>query len=258
VLEDGGDEEQAMAALLHDAVEDQGGEPTLARIRAAFGDRVADIVRACSDTVTSPKPPWRERKEKYLAHLEQEPLEVRRVSAADKLHNARAILGDLRVLGLSVFDRFSASRDDVLWYYESLVAIYARTSTGFLGDELGRVVKEIRRIYATPSPEPGILDCCAAPDAQLIRELYDSSHDTERVLRCRRCEAYWLWRLHEDMSFGDDGDSLDVLHWRLTEDEAQRVLESPEPDVRFVSGRPAIVKDRRGVRRNPAQIRLPL
>ncbi len=195
VLEDGGDEEQAMAALLHDAVEDQGGEPTLERIRIAFGDRVAGIVRACSDTVTTPKPPWRERKEKYLSHLEHEPLEVRRVSAADKLHNARAILGDLRVHGLSVFDRFSASREEVLWYYESLAAIYARTSTGFLGDELGRVVKEIRGIWATPSAAAGTLDCCAAPGTHIVRELHDSSHDAERVLRCTHCGAHWLWRI---------------------------------------------------------------
>lgn len=267
VLEDGGDEEQAIAAMLHDAVEDQGGEPTLARIRAEFGDRVADIVKACSDSVTTPKPPWRERKERYLAQLEHEPIEVRRVSAADKVHNARAILGDLRLLGLSVFDRFTAPREEVLWYYESLVGIYRRTDTGFLGDELARVVEEIRRTYVpgaavervTPRGEKtDLVDCCGNPDTQVAQELHESSHDSERVLRCGHCGAYWLWRMNEVVSFTDAPDDLTVLYWRLTEDEARRLLESRVPDASFVSGRPAFVRDRRGVRRSAAQVRPPL
>src|SRR6185503_9823772 len=91
VLEDGGDEDEAIAALLHDAVEDQGGLPTLDRIRAEFGARVADIVLGCTDADSLPKPPWRERKERHLSHLRTAPDGVRRVSAADTLHNARAI-----------------------------------------------------------------------------------------------------------------------------------------------------------------------
>ncbi len=99
VLEDGGDEDEAVAALLHDAVEDQGGKATLQVIRKRFGDRVAGIVAGYTDSDETPKPPWRERKEKYIAHLRHAPHEVLRVSVADKLHNARAILRDLRKHG---------------------------------------------------------------------------------------------------------------------------------------------------------------
>src|SRR5436309_13050206 len=108
VLEDGGREGEAIAALLHDAPEDQGGEARLADIRDRFGDRVADIVEACSDTFESPKPPWRGRKEAYLAHLRDPAtaIDVLRVSAADKLNNATAILRDLRQLGPRVWERF--------------------------------------------------------------------------------------------------------------------------------------------------------
>ena len=100
VIDHGGDEDQAMAALLHDAIEDQGrGGRTRAEIEAKFGARVARIVEGCTDADTIPKPPWRERKEAYLAHLGHAPIEVRRVAAADKLHNARAILVDYRHIG---------------------------------------------------------------------------------------------------------------------------------------------------------------
>jgi len=107
VLEDGGDEDEAIAALLHDAVEDQGGQPTLAAIRARFGARVAEIVLGCTDADTVPKPPWRWRKEQYIAHVRHASASVRRVSLADKLHNARAILHDQRQIGDAVFARFA-------------------------------------------------------------------------------------------------------------------------------------------------------
>ena len=121
VLEDGGYEDEAIAALLHDAVEDQGGARTLGQIRQLFGRRVADIVQACSDTDETPKPPWRQRKEDYIAHLHDPALPpgTLRVSLADKLHNARAILFDLRA-GHDVYSRFSAPRADQLWYYDAL------------------------------------------------------------------------------------------------------------------------------------------
>ena len=99
VLEDGGDEDEAIAGLLHDAVEDQGGRPTLEEIERRFGEKVARIVLACSDSETEPKPPWRERKERYVAHIRHAEADVRRVSSADKLHNARSILADYRVIG---------------------------------------------------------------------------------------------------------------------------------------------------------------
>jgi (p)ppGpp synthase/HD superfamily hydrolase len=144
VIEDGGDEDEAVAALLHDAVEDQGGAPTLARIRERFGPRVAAIVEACSDTDETPKPPWRRRKEAYLAHLRDPALPdgALRVSLADKLHNARAILGDLRA-GDDVFDRFNAPRADQAWYYRALAATFAERAPGPMADELARVVGQV-------------------------------------------------------------------------------------------------------------------
>ena len=146
VLEDGGDEDQAIAALLHDAVEDQGGRPVLEQIRSRFGDRVAAIVEGCTDAEVIPKPPWRERKERYVAHVRQASPDVRRVSAADKLHNARAILTDLRRHGGTLWSRFSGGREGVLWYYRALVSAYQAAGSGPLAEELDRVVGEIERL----------------------------------------------------------------------------------------------------------------
>ena len=109
VLEDGGSEDEAIAALLHDAVEDAGGRERLGAIRARFGERVAAIVAGCSDTDQSPKPPWRERKERYIGHLKTEAdASTLRVSLADKLHNARAILRDHRAMGEAIWGRFNS------------------------------------------------------------------------------------------------------------------------------------------------------
>lgn len=146
VLENGGDEDGAIAALLHDAVEDQGGRPTLEEIRRRFGHRVASIVEGCTDTDVVPKPPWRQRKEAYIAHVRQASAEVRRVSAADKVHNARTILADLRRSGSAVWTRFTADREGVLWYYRSLTKAFLETNVGFLAEELDRVVREIERL----------------------------------------------------------------------------------------------------------------
>ena len=109
VLEHGGDEEEAIAALLHDAAEDQGGKAILEDIRGRFGYGVAEIVEGCTDAWTDPKPPWRERKQAYVAALRRASASVRLVSSADKLHNARAILGDYRALGEAVWERFPAA-----------------------------------------------------------------------------------------------------------------------------------------------------
>ncbi|MFQ5846210.1 MAG: HD domain-containing protein [Candidatus Methylomirabilales bacterium] len=149
VLEDGGDEDEAIAALLHDAVEDQGGPPTLEGIRRRFGARVARIVDGCTDADTLPKPPWRQRKEQYLARLRHAPAEVRRVLAADKLHNARAILADFRRVGDVLWERFNGDRDGTLWYYRSLVTALHDTGSGVIVEELDRIVTELERLVSS-------------------------------------------------------------------------------------------------------------
>lgn len=120
VLDYGGTETEAIAALLHDAVEDQGGMVVLEQIRHRFGHDVADIVAACSDSFTVPKPPWRQRKDAYLEHLAEAPPSVLIVSAADKLHNARSILTDYLQMGDALFERFRGGKDGTLWYYQAL------------------------------------------------------------------------------------------------------------------------------------------
>jgi GTP pyrophosphokinase len=146
VLEAGGDEKIAIAALLHDAVEDQGGLETLEKIRRQFGARVADIVNECTDSYTIPKPPWRERKEAYLAHLREATPEAQLVSLADKLHNARAILRDLRQHGEATWDKFNGGKDGTLWYYTTLFDILQKSMDNALVNELERVVTEIRQL----------------------------------------------------------------------------------------------------------------
>jgi len=120
VLEGGGDEDLAIAALLHDVVEDCGGAPMLKDVRRRFGKRVADVVVGCTDSDTDPKPPWRERKEDYLRHLKRADAGTRLVSAADKLNNIRSILTDYREIGESVWARFNGGREGTLWYYRAL------------------------------------------------------------------------------------------------------------------------------------------
>ncbi len=148
VLEDGGSEDEAVAALLHDAVEDAGGAGRLAAIRRRFGERVASIVALCSDTDQDPKPPWKERKRRYLAHLQSgsDP-GSRRVSVADKLHNATAILRDYRRIGEPFWDRFSAPAAEQMWYYRALIEVFRQAGGGGLVEELARVVDELERLW---------------------------------------------------------------------------------------------------------------
>ena len=148
VLEGGGDEDQAIAALLHDAVEDQGGYETLEAIRERFGERVAGIVAGCSDAFVTPKPPWRARKEAYLAHLREAPPEVRRVSLADKLHNARCLLRDYRREGEATWARFNGKREGTLWYYRALVEAFQATGDDEQTRELARVVGTLEALAA--------------------------------------------------------------------------------------------------------------
>jgi (p)ppGpp synthase/HD superfamily hydrolase len=124
VLEAGGDEDLAIAALLHDVVEDCGGAPMLKEVRRRFGPRVAKVVEGCTDADTYPKPPWRERKEKYIRHLRSADADTQLVSAADKLNNVRSILSDYRAIGESVWSRFNGRREGTLWYYRTLRDVF--------------------------------------------------------------------------------------------------------------------------------------
>jgi (p)ppGpp synthase/HD superfamily hydrolase len=146
VLTYGGDEDEAIAALLHDAVEDQGGLKTLRAIRKKFGARVARIVDGCTDSYTEPKPPWLERKEEYLDHLRHADSSVRLVSAADKLYNARELLDDYRSRRGSVFDRFKGGKKGTLWYYREVARILRRKGPRALVRELDRVVAKLQRL----------------------------------------------------------------------------------------------------------------
>src|SRR5690606_12978048 len=121
VLDDGGDEDEAIGALLHDAAEDYGGRSRLDDIRGRYGDTVARIVEDCTDSWETPKRPWADRKREYVEHARTLPAPSLRVSAADKVHNAYAILRDLRNEGEQVWERFNAAADDVIAYYEDLV-----------------------------------------------------------------------------------------------------------------------------------------
>ena len=154
VIEYGGDEEMAIAALLHDAVEDQGGLPRFREIRRKFGKRVAHIVEGCTDSYTEPKPPWMERKRAYVERVATESADVRLVSAADKLSNARETLHDLRVQGDEVFDRFAGKKQGTLWYYRALVNEFRKAGNHPLVQELDRIVTELESLAAKAKPRP--------------------------------------------------------------------------------------------------------
>jgi GTP pyrophosphokinase len=150
VLDHGATEDEAIAALLHDAIEDV--EPREAARAAVdrFGPEVRRIVEACSQIDTEPKPSWRERRERYIRHLADADRPVLLVSASDKLNNARAIVGDLRTIGAEVWSRFSVPRDETLWYYRSLVTAF-RTNPAHvpaLINELERTVVDMERLAA--------------------------------------------------------------------------------------------------------------
>lgn len=145
VLEHEGSEDEAIAALLHDAVEDQGGAATRAEISRRFGEAVALVVDGCTDTDREPKPPWRERKTAFIARLATASPQVRLVVAADKLHNARAVAGDYRTLGEAVWDRFTGGRAGTLWYYRAVTDALAAAGPSPLVAELDRAVTDLER-----------------------------------------------------------------------------------------------------------------
>lgn len=151
VINDGGSEDQAIAALLHDTVEDQGGPPTLEEIRTKFGETVARIVDECSDAAPEPgqeKPPWRGRKETYIRHLADVRDDTLLISVADKLDNARSMVRDYHEHGPKLWERFNRKNpQDHLWYYGSLLEAFRNSSLeSWMVDELGRVVAELTQL----------------------------------------------------------------------------------------------------------------
>lgn len=153
VLEHGGNEDEAIAALLHDAIEDQGGNIARLEIQQRFGETVVAIVNGCSDSETQPKPPWRARKEAYIAHLHTASPSILLVSAADKLHNAKTILNDYRTLGETLWQRFKGGKTGTLWYYQSLLAIYKQRYATPLVAELERTLNELEILIENPSQD---------------------------------------------------------------------------------------------------------
>jgi (p)ppGpp synthase/HD superfamily hydrolase len=167
VIEDGGDEDEAISALLHDTVEDGGGQLMLDRIRRAFGPRVAEIVEGCSDTIDGdPREPWVERKRRYLDHLQRVDDEgILRVSLADKVHNARSIVRDYRASGSELWERFTQkTAGDQLWYYGGLLELFSRRRPGPLTEDLWRAVGELAWLV---SHDPA----AGREDGQMARDL---------------------------------------------------------------------------------------
>jgi ribosomal protein S18 acetylase RimI-like enzyme len=158
VVEDGGDEAESIAALLHDAAEDHGGRTRLTDIRTRFGERVASIVEGCSDTLDDPKPPWWIRKTRYVAHLEDAPPSVLRVSIADKVYNLASTVADLRVSAGSFWERFNAGPADQLWYYGSLVDVFRRRAASErLVPEMDRLVSELLDLVNADPPQAAVM-----------------------------------------------------------------------------------------------------
>lgn len=145
-LEYGADEDEAIAALLHDAIEDQGGAEAREEIRNRFGNRVAGIVEGCTDSDVQPKPPWRERKGAYIAHIKDASPSVHLVSCSDKLHNARTILKDFRIHGDALWERFKGGKEGTLWYYRALSDSFRTVYPTPLSEELEWVVAELERL----------------------------------------------------------------------------------------------------------------
>jgi len=148
VMEHGGNEDEAIAALLHDAVEDQGGMATLEDIRRRFGATVAEIVEGCTDAMGSPKPPWRQRKEAHIARLREASASVRLVVAADKLHNAGSLVREYRRRGESLWASFHGGRDGTLWYYRAMADVLKQAAATPIVEELDRTLEDLRSLVA--------------------------------------------------------------------------------------------------------------
>ncbi len=222
VLEDGGDEDQAIAAMLHDAVEDGGGRPMLGRIERQFGSRVAAIVEACSDTVdVGDAEPWIERKRRYLAHLpEMHDEAVLRVALADKVHNARSIVRDYREEGHAVWERFThKTAREQLWYYGGLLEFFQTRCPGPLTEDLLRAVNELSWLVARDD----------AQRHDRIRLWLDPdmySHQAPPGWVQVRTAGEAIALLQEfpvgTLSFDRAAEASVVIHWLLDQDEAGR------------------------------------
>ncbi|KAF3891299.1 HD domain-containing protein [Tolypothrix bouteillei VB521301] len=143
VLEAGGSEDEAIAALLHDSIEDQGGKPMREQILQSFGATVVEIIDGCTEWDTPPKPPWQERKNRYLEKLRHASPSVKLVSIADKLHNARSLLADWQKFGDAIWTEFNGGKEKTLWFYQSLVQVYRETGSNSMIEELERVVQQL-------------------------------------------------------------------------------------------------------------------
>ena len=159
-LEYGANETEAIAALLHDAVEDCGGAKRLRDIEHKFGKRVARIVEDCTDTDQTPKPPWLERKKAYVEHVRHASMPTKLVSASDKLHNIRAILMDYRQEEEKLWSRFNGGKQGALWYYRALVNSLNGKRIQSLVQELDRTLTELEslsnngaQVQQLPAPE---------------------------------------------------------------------------------------------------------
>lgn len=147
VLDHGGDETEAIGALLHDTAEDCGGRAMLRKVQEAFGKEVAAIVEGCSDTLDTPKPPWRPRKEAYVAHLADATDAVRTVACADKLHNLLCVVRDLRAApGPGYWQRFNAGREDQLWYYRACAQAFSAGRPPAMLDEYRQTLREFESL----------------------------------------------------------------------------------------------------------------
>jgi (p)ppGpp synthase/HD superfamily hydrolase len=148
VLDFGGNEDEAIAALLHDAIEDQGGRAVREEILRRFGEKVTAIVDGCTDADTNPKPPWRPRKEAYLARLRTASPSIRLVVAADKLHNLRSLTREYRRQGENLWKYFQGGREGTLWYHHSVVEILQSSGDPLLVEELHRSLEELMRLIS--------------------------------------------------------------------------------------------------------------
>src|SRR3977135_4408302 len=164
-MEYGANETEAIAALLHDAVEDCGGAKRLRDIERKFGKKVARIVAGCTDTDRTPKPPWLERKKAYVAHVRHAPMSTKLVSASDKLHNVRAILMDYRKEGERLWSRFNGGKQGALWYYRALVKDFTGKSIEPLVQDLNRTLTQLEflsnngaQVKQPPAPNEGSRD----------------------------------------------------------------------------------------------------